>query len=267
MLKVTPQLKRIIKEKDLAIKTSTQSMLGMLRELQRQVLYEIGQAAIDSWDSYHLKKYLDSIEWQISNFNAKVKAEATGLLSETWKRGQELVDKPLAIEGIRTGWYLSSDALDVLKDFAFHRLDGLTDDAWLKIRSELNLGVMGGKTPQEVANAIGKNLTSPSIFSSIAARAEVIVKTEGGRIFSQATQLRMEQSAKNVPGLEKQWWHAGHPKLPRPSHLAADGQHVPVDQPFDIGGVKMMFPRAPGADLENVINCGCDSIPYHEEWK
>jgi hypothetical protein len=126
--------------------------------------------------------------------------------------------------------------------------------------------MMGGKTPQEVAAAIGKNLNDPSIFTSIAARAETITKTEMGRVFSTAAQKRMEEASRHVAGLEKQWIHAGHPKHARPGHEAAHGQHVPVGEPFNVGGTKMMYPRDPAAPLDEVINCGCDHVPYHARW-
>jgi hypothetical protein len=253
---INSEIKRILKAKDAGIKSGTQAMLGLLKELQKQILGELGQAALGSWDAYHLKQALDAIEYQISNFKAKATAEADGLLKDSWGKGQSMVDMPLAEAGVYVGWHLPTSVLDTLKDFTFDRISGLSNDAWLKIKGELNLGILGGKTPQEVAAAIGKNLTDPSIFASIADRAEVITKTEMGRVFSEATQLRMEQAAEYVDGLEKQWIHAGHPKKARPSHLAAHGQHVPVNELFNIGGVLMMSPREPGAPLEEVINCG-----------
>lgn len=267
MAEINSTIKRILAEKDAGIRTGTQAMLGILEDLQAQVMDELGRAALGSWDAYHLKQALDAIGAQISNFEAKAKMEARGLLKEAWGNGISLVDMPLGVEGIYTGWHLSTAVLDTLSDFAFHRLENLTADAWLKIKGELNLGILGGKTPQQVADAIGRNLTDPSIFKNIADRAEVITKTEMGRIFSQATELRMEQAAENVPGLEKQWIHAGHPKKARPGHLAANGQHVPVDQPFIVDGIQMIFPRAPGAPLDEVINCGCDHVPYHATWQ
>jgi len=253
---VNSEILRILKDKDRAIKTGTQAMLGILEETRKQIIKEIGGAAITEWDAYHLKQMLGAVESQIGNFSAKAKVEAGGLLNDAWGKGQTLVDTPLAVSGIYTGFHLSTSSLDALKDFAFHKIDGLSASAWDKIQGELTLGVLGGKTPQEVASAIGKNLKDPSIFTSIARRAEVITQMEMGRVFSTATELRMEQAAEHVDDLEKQWRHVGHPKVPRPSHLAADGDHVPVDEPFDIGGIKMMYPRDPGAPIEETINCG-----------
>ncbi len=256
MVTVNTTISRILKDKDRMIKSGTQAMLDILRALQKEVLNQLGQAAITEWDAYHLKQMLSAIESQIASFSSRAQAEAKGLLEKSWDQGRYLVDLPLAEAGIYTGFYLSTSVLDTLKDFTFHKIEGLSDAAWEKIRSELTLGVMGGKTPQEVAAAIGKNLKDPSIFTSIGARAEVITKTEMGRVFSTAAELRMEEAAEQVDGLEKMWRHVGHPKVPRATHLAADGDHVPVDEPFNIGGVMMMYPRDPAAPIEEVINCG-----------
>jgi len=266
MTNVNAIIKKIIKEKDEGIKSVDRAIYDLLKELQTQAIAEIKEAAVGTWDAYHLNQVLTSIEHQIAIFKPRIKSELNEGLNDAWMQGQNIIDKPLLTINIHTGWYLSTDILDTLKTFSFFRLDKLTDDAWLNIKSELHLGVIGGKSPAEVVKAIGRNLTSPSIFGTIANRAEVIAGTEIGRVFSMATQLRMEEAAKHVPGLKKQWWHAGHPKLPRPTHVASNGQIVPVDKPFNVGGVKLMFPRAPGAPLGEVIGCGCDSIPWHDKW-
>ncbi len=268
-MKANSEIKKILKEKDTKIRTGTQAVRDILGEVQKQVLGEIGQAALGSWDAYHLKRMLNSIEYQIDNFAKRAKAKEGEMLNDMWGAGQSLVDKPLAVGGIWTGFEISTSVLEAMKDFAFHKIDGLSDDAWYKIKGELTLGIMGGKTPAEVAKVIGQNLKdpTPSMFRTIAERAEVITKTEMGRVFSKAAQLRMENAVQHVDGLEKEWIHAGHPIKPRVTHLNAHGQHVAVDKPFDIGGKAMMFPRDPKAPLTETINCGCDHVPYHERWQ
>ncbi len=259
MVTVNSEILRILKEKDRAVTTGTEAVLGILEETRKQVIKEIGGAALTEWDAYHLGQLKNSVEFQIENFRAKARAEADGLLKDSWGKGVALVDAPLAVGGIYTGFHLSTSSLDALKDFAFHKIDGLSSSAWDKVQGELTLGILGGKTPQEVASAIGKNLKDPSIFSSIARRAEVITETEMGRVFSTAAELRMEQAAEHVDGLEKQWRHVGHPKVPRPTHEAIDQVHVPVDEPFpvmDKTGYQLMYPRDPGADISETINCG-----------
>lgn len=249
------------------LKTGTQSMLNILEDLRKQVIDELGRASLESFDYYRLKQMIPTIEYQIQNFKTKAELEAAGLLEKYWGMGQNLVDAGLEAGGITLGGFaLSSSSLDATRAFTASKIKGLASDALNKIETELHLGVLGQKTPQEVAKAIGMNLKSPSIFKNIAERAEVITQTEMGRVFSQATQYRMEEAARHVEGLEKEWRHVGHPRVARPGHLAADGQRVPVDQPFMVDGIPMMFPRDPKAPLNEIINCGCDHVPWHARW-
>jgi len=59
---------------------------------------------------------------------------------------------------------------------------------------------------------------------------------------------------------EKTWDSVGDSHV-RDDHLAADGQTVPVNEPFVVGGEQLMFPgdTSLGASAGNVINCRCGS--------
>lgn len=261
------EIRRIIRAKDAGITNGRQAVLDILKNLQEQLGEELGRAALGSWDAYHLRQVLSSVSEQILTHQSQTKTALTGLLKDSWGLGQALVDAPLATGGIYTGFHLSTSVLEALTDFTMHKIEGLYSGTLERVKGEITLGILGQKTPQQVAQVIGQSLKTQSIFKSVATRAEVITKTEMGRAFSQATQLRMDQAAKAVPQMEKQWFHVGHPTTPRASHVAAHGRHVPVSRPFMIGETPMMFPRDPGAPLEEVINCGCDHRPYMAKWE
>lgn len=58
-------------------------------------------------------------------------------------------------------------------------------------------------------------------------------------------------------------WETMQDEKVRVAHIKADGQTVPIDQPFIIGGYKLMFPgdtltSNPPADI--VVNCRCVEI-------
>lgn len=42
-------------------------------------------------------------------------------------------------------------------------------------------------------------------------------------------------------------------------HAQADGQKVPKEQPFNVGGEALMFPRDPNGSPSNIINCRCEA--------
>jgi hypothetical protein len=272
MSEVTKEIKRILKEKDRGIKTATEAMLGIMKNLHSQITDDIGRAALGSWDSYSLKNLLDSLEIRIADYEGTAVRELSGQLDNMWNKGGEMVSSALRTGGLGAGQIglmghinISTSSLTALKDYSNTYLEKLFGDTWFQIKGEINLGILGAKTPQEVSTSIGTTIDKGK-FANIALRAETITQTEMGRIFSEAAQLRMGEAAQHVKGLEKQWIHAGHPRTPRPSHIAAAGQHVPVDQPFMVGGIPMMFPRAPNAPISEVIHCGCDHVPYHANW-
>jgi hypothetical protein len=97
-------------------------------------------------------------------------------------------------------------------------------------------------------------------------RALTIVRTELGRAYSVAGQQRFDQAREVLPGLQKQWRRSGKIHS-RASHDRADGQVRPVDQPFDVAGVQLRFPRDPRGPAKETINCGCTSLPFMASWE
>lgn len=268
MIEVTSAIQRILKQKNAAIIDGSEAMRRLLIELQRQVIEELGRAAIGSWDAYSLKQTLNAIERRIVDYDSAASADIKKRVTDMWDLGQESVYKPLNIGGIWTGFNLSTTVLKVLEDFAFHKVTGVSRFAWDKIKGELTMGILGGKTPQQVSKAIGVNLNGPSVFKTIDARAEFITKTEMGRTFSEAANMRMKNAADHVPDLEKVWHH-GHPKQPRMSHLAIDGQAVPVGQAFrlvDKNGYQLQYPHDPAADFSEVAGCQCSHTVWLARW-
>ena len=58
---------------------------------------------------------------------------------------------------------------------------------------------------------------------------------------------------------ETHTWVSMRDERVRINHRHADGQTVPVNEPFIVGGYKMMFPLddSLGAPIEEIINCRC----------
>jgi len=264
----TSEIQRVLREKDAGTISGMKAMKTVLENMQQQVQGEIASAAVDSWDAFHLPQLSAAIKEHVDNFNVSAKGNLDDFLDNSWQHGENIVNAPLVAAGEVAigGFGISGEVLSVMKDFTFHKIDGVSNSAWDKIRSELTLGVLGGKTPHEVSKAIGTNLTDPSIFKSIHARANVITHTEMSRVFDKSAHERMKTAAASVEGLQKEWRHDGHPKKPRATHQVAHGQIKDIEKPFEIGSVAMMFPHDPGAPIGEVINCTCTHLPYMKKW-
>jgi hypothetical protein len=55
-------------------------------------------------------------------------------------------------------------------------------------------------------------------------------------------------------------WVAILDRRTREAHVRADGQRVPVNEPFQVGGELLQFPRDPRGSAGNVINCRCVAV-------
>ena len=89
-------------------------------------------------------------------------------------------------------------------------------------------------------------------------RTEMIARTEITRAMGGGTQALF----RDWGVAQKEWLSTADARC-RPSHLAANGQTVPVDQPFMIGGYPMMHPgdMELGAPVSEIVNCRCTMAP------
>lgn len=88
------------------------------------------------------------------------------------------------------------------------------------------------------------------------ARSRVIARTE-----SHASANAANQEAAKATGLPlAKEWVASSGERTRDTHERADGQTVPLDMPFNVGGHDLMYPGDPRGPAEEVINCRCASV-------
>ncbi len=160
---------------------------------------------------------------------------------------------PLARAGI---------AWDVKNPFARHFLDGLGK----------RTGVMLGQAVQPViqetvTDAYDRGLSVPDTAALISEKvldaapyqARMLARTDLNGLANGASVM----AASLVGVTYKQWLTAEDDKV-RETHAEADGQTVPVDQPFDVGGESLDYPGDPSGSDDEVCNCRCTVI-YTDE--
>lgn len=239
-------------------------VIALLADARRDVAATV---ASTDWQMHRLSEIKASIERTLQSFGDRYGVELRDAQRSFWEDGINIVEEPLRTVGVHAAFpAIDTTVLGILQGYGADLVKGLSRDAALRINNEISMGLMGQKSPYEVMSAVGKNLKDKSIFTSIAARAETITRTEAGRVLEAASQARMTDAAAMVPGLKKQWVHGQHVRMPRPSHLAADGQIRDVSEPFDVGGEQLMYPRDPAGSARNTINCSCYTVPYHPDW-
>ncbi len=164
--------------------------------------------------------------------------------------GQQLFDEI----GKDSVWRLpSGDALQFIQDRA-NLLANVPDEVHTEIMQSIEQGLQHGESRKELMARIS------AAFDMQSTRAETIANTETAAAFNYSRDKAMREAGIT----HKRWLHSMSPliKEPRPTHLEADGQTVPIDEPFDVGGVLFMRPTddSLGAGPEDIISCHCVSI-------
>lgn len=269
MPSVTQTILDILNQKTARQLDGTTAIIRLLAELRKQIAAELVSIPAESYAALNLRMTLSSIEGHLYTWQSAAGREVTTALTSMWDQGAAFVPTVASAAGVYSGiGHISSNLLDTLTEFTTSKLGTVASDLQSRINAEIHLGILGQKTPGQIADAIlGAGLDAhPDSFMTARQRATTIVQTEMGRAFSMASNLGIEKAQETLPDLEKMWVHAGHPKQARFSHVAAHGQHVKADERFLIGSIAMKYPRDPAGGAAHSVHCGCELVPYMADW-
>ncbi len=120
------------------------------------------------------------------------------------------------------------------------------------ISSEITRGIAAGMSYNEIA----RNVTNVS--KAPLSRAKTIVRTEAHRIQEASAYDAQMESKKKGANVVRQWKAVLDGNV-RNSHMKLDGQTREMEEPFELGNKKAMFPGDFGDPAED-CNCRCRSI-------
>lgn len=130
------------------------------------------------------------------------------------------------------------------------------DLAWGKrqITAQVTSGILQGESIKHLADRLQKNIPDMNRDSAIrAARTAVTGAQNAGRqdSYDAAVKMGIDLAKRWVATLDGRTRH---------DHAVADGQVVSEDEPFEVGGEKLMYPGDPSGSPWNVYNCRCTVI-------
>lgn len=130
---------------------------------------------------------------------------------------------------------------------ARNRLTGVGDDVWQHVRDQLVAGVQAGESVEQLAVRIAAagQLSLPR--ARTVARTEVNAASNAGA-YSQLAYLGLAGT---------QEWLATSDLRTREDHALANGQTVPLDGVFTVGGWPLRWPGDPTAPASETVNCRC----------
>lgn len=196
-----------------------------------------------------------------------------------WLSESEIIARQLArVLGVRTGSepgplvgaYLRGAALRLARH-------ALPTEVYETASAALSLGIEQGwshyRLTREMRAVLAPTSSHSAITQSMAdgALPATLAPVPGAHAFAvQASRIARTEAtaAYNVGVLDDltrnprplshhKMWVSHHDALVRPSHLAANGQKVPVPDSFVVGSSHLLYPGDPSAPAHETANCRC----------
>lgn len=249
--RIIRQLKQVYSQasKDCATKIQELSMRTDLENIQSIVYQKQYQEAI--------KKQIDGI---LNDLNSKSFANIADYLGQCYETGFIGTLYDLQGQGIPLCFPINQEdvvqALQVdskISQGLYQRMGEDTNHLKKSIKAELSRGISNGSSWNMVAGKIASGMNSP--FDKAYKRAVVIARTEGHRVQQQST-LHCQKRAKSKGADVLKQWDSTLDGVTRPTHRELDGQIREIDEPFEVAGMKAMYPGAFGNPAED-CNCRC----------
>ena len=126
-----------------------------------------------------------------------------------------------------------------------------------RLESELTTGILKGESIPNIAKRL-KAVSEGYLGDTIR-----IARTETTRVEGSARQAVGDEGKRRGFKMWKRWVATADDRT-RDDHAAADGQEVPNDEPFEVGGEQLMYPGdvSMGCSAWNVCNCRCTIVNF-----
>lgn len=266
----------IIKKANGLDEISYKRMVNILSDFQKRLANEIREQATPGLNRMTVQQ-MNAIDIflkrEIPKIQATLISALNGVQSEAWNLGNNLAIETLASVGLNIGAVpvFSPEQFQIATEISADLIKGINNDMLGKINLEIRTAVLGEKnvyeTMKRVDDVLGLTAQGKTTSGGVTYRAERIVRTETNRAFNLANRVQVEKLSQQIKGL-KHAWVAEVDQRTREEHIKADddynpdggGQAIPVDEPFVVGGEKLMYPGDPAGSAWNVINCRCREV-------
>lgn len=135
--------------------------------------------------------------------------------------------------------------------------DAIRNDVAAAVLDGYQTGMSVADTAKQIQQAIED--VAPA-RAAMLARTDLVAVANGASV---AAVRLINNNADGGPQIGYKQWQATADERTRETHAEADGQTVPIDQPFQVGGEQADYPGDPGLSDEEACNCRC-SITYME---
>lgn len=225
----------------------------MLDEALKRILGELATIDPARFQAAQLQQLKMSIEHVMGRAGTDMARTVNRLQAVAARNGSEIVTG--ALGDLPLG-HIAADRVKIAQAYTADLITALSRKTAADLNGVIQRAFLGGRQMKDIMADVTAIVGSE--------RAPVIATTELLRVQSIATQASLEDARERHPDLKKQWQHINAARVPRLTHIAADGQVREIDEAFDVDGEQLMYPRDPAASAYNTINCHCVEKPFFD---
>lgn len=145
--------------------------------------------------------------------------------------------------------------------------DGSSILKWIRAQESKHSKLVNDTTADEISKILadcranGESIADMTAktrqyFDNISYRAERVARTN---VIACNNASAQDVYVEN--GVKEHEWLATNDDRTRDDHADADGQVRDINEPFDVGGEKLMYPGDSAGSAENTIQCRCTELP------
>ncbi len=247
------KVQRQIAESRALTPATEKAIAELLDEARKRIVGELAGIDPAKFQAAQLRQLKMSIDHVMARFGTDAGRSVNRLQAIAARNGAELVTAPL---GDLPLGHIALDRVKIAQDYTADLITNLSRKSAAEVNGVIQRAFLGGQSLDDILKGVA-NVLGPE-------RAKAVATTEVLRVQSIATQASLEDARERHPDLKKQWQHVNAARVPRISHVIADGQVREVDEAFDVDGEQLMYPRDPSGSAYNSISCHCLEKPYFD---
>jgi len=234
-----------------------------LNTLNRQIVREFRKNYAESGVILNAQNYRDDLDVMLQKHYQEVGDQFSDILSKELPDDVSITEEEENIIAEALGIYYLTRADDQSKL--------ISETNQQEITQSVEEGITAANEADEPFTRVAAAIfASTLLLRKFNARRETVVITETQNVAEAAKITEAEVLGGLTPSINsrdrketkntKEWVSVGDERV-RQTHVAADGQVVPVNEVYIVGGFSMMFPGDTnwGAPLSEVVNCRCSS--------
>lgn len=243
--------------------------LVLLRNALRSAQQATMERMVDTtkaWEYSQTKALMQELDAQLMRIDGLMVQQTQGLQAQGWNAGETLLPDMLQELKLQVQWTprIDSKLLDIAQATVPELISGVTRGIKSDVSRLLRNAALGQWPVYDLMHKIG-TVTGKGPWASAFARGEAIYRTEQGRMYGAANLGRLEELGKTEDGWMKEWVSSEDVRV-RFDHVKANGQRVPTDGYYEVGGEKALYPLDPNLSARQSIHCRCLSVPWHPDF-